>query len=140
MPKHFVRIAGLKEGAHSQSFDIKEKFFEAYEKSEVKEGEFIVNSLLNIKGIDRKITLNIDPGQFIGIVGATGSGKTTIAKLLLRFYDVNEGKITIGHENIKNLSIKDLRQNIAFVSQETFLFDGSIKENICYPNSEIDEQ
>ena len=60
MPKHFVRIAGLKEGEHRQSFDIKDKFFEAYEKSEVKEGEFIVNSLLNIKGIDRKITINIE--------------------------------------------------------------------------------
>ena len=60
MPKHYVRIAGLKEGVHRQSFDIKDKFFEAYEKSEVKEGEFIVNSLLNIKGIDRKITLNIE--------------------------------------------------------------------------------
>ena len=60
MPKHFVRIAGLKEGAHRQSFDIEDKFFEVYEKSEVKEGEFIVNSLLNIKGIDRKITINIE--------------------------------------------------------------------------------
>ena len=60
MPKHFVRIAGLKEGEHRQSFDIKDKFFEAFEKSEVKEGEFIVNSLLNIKGIDRKITINIE--------------------------------------------------------------------------------
>ena len=60
MPKHFVRIAGLKEGAHRQSFIIKDKFFEAYEKSEVKEGEFIVNSLLNIKGIDRKITIKIE--------------------------------------------------------------------------------
>lgn len=60
MPKHFVRISGLKEGAHRQSFDIKDKFFEVYEKSEVKQGEFIVNSLLNIKGIDRKITINIE--------------------------------------------------------------------------------
>lgn len=60
MPKYFVRIAGLKEGEHMQSFDIKDKFFEAYEKSEVKAGEFIVSSLLNIKGIDRKLTINIE--------------------------------------------------------------------------------
>ena len=60
MPKHFVRIAGLKEGVHRQSFEIKDKFFEAYEKSEVKAGDFTINSLLTIKGLDRKITINIE--------------------------------------------------------------------------------
>ena len=60
MPKHFVTIAGLKEGEYRQTFDIKDKFFEAYEKSEVKEGEFLVSSLLIIRGLDRKLTLSID--------------------------------------------------------------------------------
>ena len=60
MPKHFVRISGLKEGEHRQSFDIKDKFFEAYEKSEVKEGDFIVSTILKIKGVDRRITINIE--------------------------------------------------------------------------------
>ena len=78
--------------------------------------------------------------QLIGIVGATGSGKTTIAKLLLRFYDPIKGTISIGGKNIRNLSIKELRQNIGFVSQETFLFDGSIKDNICYSQHEYDEK
>ena len=60
MPKHFVRISGLREGEHRQSFDIKDKFFEAYEKSEVEEGEFIVSTILKIKGVDRRITINIE--------------------------------------------------------------------------------
>ncbi|MEE2858109.1 MAG: ABC transporter ATP-binding protein [Candidatus Neomarinimicrobiota bacterium] len=84
--------------------------------------------------------LNIEPGQLIGIVGATGSGKTTIVKLLLRFYDPTKGDIYIGDSNIRDLSIKELRQNIGFVSQETFLFDGSIKDNICYSHHLYDEK
>ena len=76
--------------------------------------------------IIKNFNLDIDSGQLIGIVGATGSGKTTIAKLLLRFYDPIKGSISIGGKNIRDLSIKELRQNIGFVSQETFLFDGSV--------------
>ena len=91
--------------------------------------DFIINNF----------NLQINSGQLIGIVGSTGSGKTTIAKLLLRFYDTADGEILIGGKNIKNLSIKALRQNIGFVSQETFLFDGSIKDNICYSHNEYDQ-
>lgn len=71
-------------------------------------------------------------GSTIGIVGDTGSGKTTIAKLLLRFYDPNQGTIEIGKHNIKNISIKKLRDRIGIVSQDTFLFNASISENITY--------
>jgi len=71
-------------------------------------------------------------GSTIGIVGDTGSGKTTIAKLLLRFYDPNDGTIKIGKHNIKNISIKILRDRIGIVSQDTFLFNSSIRENITY--------
>ena len=99
--------------------------FFKYEKSDI-----IINNF----------NLDIDSGQLIGIVGATGSGKTTIAKLLLRFYDPIKGTISIGGKNIRDLSIKELRQNIGFVSQETFLFDGSIKDNICYSHHEYDEK
>ena len=60
MPKHYIRIAGLKEGEHRQAFEIKDKFFEAYEQSEVKTGSFIVNTLVAIIGIDRKLSINIE--------------------------------------------------------------------------------
>ena len=60
MPKHYIRIAGLKEGEHRQAFEIKDKFFEAYEQSEVKTGSFIVNTLVMLRGLDRKLTINIE--------------------------------------------------------------------------------
>lgn len=64
------------------------------------------------------------------LVGPTGAGKSTIANLLLRYYDVNSGSINIGNAELKNLRLEDLRQNIGFVSQDPFLFDASIKENL----------
>ena len=60
MHKHYIRIAGLKEGEHRQAFEIKDKFFKAYEGSEVKTGEFIVNTLVVLRGLDRKVTINIE--------------------------------------------------------------------------------
>ena len=69
----------------------------------------------------------------VEIVGQTGSGKTTIIKLLLRFYDTIGGSVNIGSNEIKNIKIKNLRENIGYV-QDIFMFDGSIKDNIAYPN------
>ena len=74
----------------------------------------------------------IQGSKFIGIVGQTGSGKTTLAKLLLRFYDPILGEVTINNINIKDMAIQTLRKHIGFVSQDTFLFDGTIRENIAY--------
>ena len=85
------------------------------------------------------INLEIQRGNLIGIVGQTGAGKTTIVKLLLRFYNTDNGNIFIGNQNITDIKIEDLRKNIGYVSQEIFLFDGSIKENICYPENEYNE-
>ena len=78
------------------------------------------------------LNFTIEGGKFIGIVGQTGSGKTTLAKLLLRFYDPVLGKVKINNINIKDIAIKELRKHIGFVSQDTFLFDGTIKDNIAY--------
>jgi len=64
------------------------------------------------------------------LVGPTGAGKSTIANLLLRYYDANSGSIRIGNAELRNLRLEDLRQNIGFVSQDPFLFDASIKENL----------
>ena len=71
-------------------------------------------------------------GQIIGIAGPTGGGKTTLIKLLLRLYDVSSGAIKIGQKDIRQLDLKALRQKIALVSQEVYLFHGTIAENIAY--------
>jgi len=67
-------------------------------------------------------------------VGQTGAGKTTIIKLILRFYDSISGTIKIGNQDIKNIKLKNLRENIGYVSQDIFMFDGSIVDNIAYPS------
>jgi len=78
------------------------------------------------------IDLQIQAGEIIGIAGPTGGGKSTLIKLLLRFYDVNKGQIILDDIDIKQLPIQQIRSNIALVSQEVYLFHGSIRENIAY--------
>ena len=89
---------------------------------------------LESKPIFDNLNLTIKKNSLVGIVGQTGSGKTTIIKLLLRFYDTISGSVNIGSNEIKNIKIKNLRENIGYVSQDIFMFDGSIKDNIAYPN------
>ncbi|MCI5080480.1 MAG: ABC transporter ATP-binding protein/permease [Saprospiraceae bacterium] len=78
------------------------------------------------------INLDIQSGQTIGVAGPTGGGKTTLIKLLLRLYDVKQGGIFIDQTDIRELSLHGLRQKIALVSQDVYLFHGSIRENIAY--------
>jgi ATP-binding cassette subfamily B protein len=78
------------------------------------------------------LSLRIAAGQTAAIVGSTGAGKTTLMKLLLRFYDISEGHIRLDGHNLRDLQIDDLRQSIGFVSQDVFLFHGTVYENICY--------
>ena len=92
------------------------------------------------KPIFKNLNLNINKNTLVGIVGQTGSGKTTIIKLLLRFYDTIGGSINIGSHEIKDIKIKNLRENVGYVSQDIFMFDGSIKDNIAYPNMGNDDQ
>ena len=80
----------------------------------------------------------VESRKITAIVGPTGIGKTSLVKLLLRFYDPQKGEIIIGDENIKNLKLRDLRKNIGLVGQDTFLFDGTIQENIIYPEEHAD--
>ncbi len=80
----------------------------------------------------QKLDLKISAGQTIGIAGPTGAGKTTLIKLLLRLYDVTGGNIKIDGIDIRDLDLATLRKNIALVSQEVYLFHGSIQENIAY--------
>ena len=86
-----------------------------------------------------EFSMQIKNGTSVGIVGDTGSGKTTLAKLLLRLYDPTMGAIKIGHRDIKDVSIESLRNKIGVVNQETFLFDGSIRKNIAYGNKYCEE-
>jgi len=87
------------------------------------------------------LSLAIHSGQTVGIVGATGSGKTTLVKLLLRFYEVNNGRILLDGYDIRDIDTIDLRKAIGVVSQDVFLFDGTIGENIEYgsPQSTPDD-
>ncbi len=80
----------------------------------------------------KDLSLLVKPGQTIGIAGPTGGGKTTLIKLLLRLYDVNRGAVKIDGVDIRNLSTRELRSKIALVSQDVYLFHGSIGENIAY--------
>ncbi len=78
------------------------------------------------------VSFHVNPGEMIGIVGHSGSGKTTLINLLMRLYDVNEGEIIIDSVNIKDISQNALRTQIGVVLQETFLFSGTIRDNIRY--------
>ena len=80
----------------------------------------------------RRIDLEIQPGEIIGLVGETGSGKSTLVKLVSRFYDPTRGRILLDGVDLREIRLRDLRQNIGMVLQETFLFSGTIRDNIAY--------
>jgi ATP-binding cassette subfamily B protein len=80
----------------------------------------------------KNLSLKIPAGKTTAIVGATGSGKSTLVKLLLRFYEINSGRILLDGLDIRSLELKDLRQAMGLVSQDVFLFHGSVAENIAY--------
>lgn len=84
----------------------------------------------------KKISLQIKPGEMIGIVGKSGVGKSTLINLVMRLYDVDEGAIKIDGINIKDISQDSLRSQIGVVLQETFLFSGTIYDNIAYAKSD----
>ncbi|CAA6825380.1 MAG: Lipid A export ATP-binding/permease protein MsbA [uncultured Thiotrichaceae bacterium] len=86
-----------------------------------------------------KLSLNIEANQTIALVGSSGSGKTTMANLLPRLYEINEGEIRIDGINIADLSLADLRRNIALVSQDVTLFNGTLANNIAYGEDGIDD-
>ena len=86
------------------------------------------------------ITIEAKAGEVIGIVGSTGSGKSTIINLLPRFYDVTGGRITLDGYDIRDLTFRALRQHIGLVAQETFLFAASIRENISYGRPDATEE
>lgn len=87
----------------------------------------------------RNISFHARPGETVALVGPTGSGKSTLANLLPRFYEADSGTITIDAEDINRLSLHALRSEIAVVTQETFLFNGTVRENLLYGRLEATE-
>ncbi|WP_130806467.1 ABC transporter ATP-binding protein [Senegalia massiliensis] len=120
-----------------------------FEKPDITDSD---NTLDNIKDIDghiifenvwfkypnsnnyalKNINIDIEKGTTLGVVGRTGSGKTTLVNLILRLYDIDKGNIFIDNIPIQNFSIKNLRENIGYVSQDNFLFSTTVKQNISF--------
>ena len=86
----------------------------------------------------RNLSFGVQPGEFLGIVGPTGGGKTTLIDLLLRFYDIDEGSISIDGVNTDQIALETLRRNIALIPQQVFLWNTTILENIIYPHKQMD--
>ena len=86
------------------------------------------------------VSLSIQKGSTTAIVGSTGSGKSTLIKLLLRLYDVDSGQIMFDDDDIKDLEVHSLRKNIGLVSQDIFLFEGTVFDNIAYGNLDATEE
>lgn len=94
----------------------------------------------NKKPVLQNINLKIKKGEVVAIVGESGSGKSTLAGLMQRFFDPQEGEVCIGDTPIQNLRTKDLRKNIGFVTQDVFLFDDTVENNIWFGNLERDKR
>ncbi len=95
-----------------------------------------------IEGIPvlKDFTLHADAGQTVAIVGATGSGKTTVVNLLSRFYDVNGGTVTIDGKDVKEYTLRSLRENVGAMMQDTYLFSGTVMENIRFARPQASDE
>ena len=85
------------------------------------------------------VSFKIGPGQTLGILGETGSGKTTLVNLVGRFYDPTEGEVLIDGKNAKEYPVRQMRENISMVMQDVFLFSNTISDNIAFGNPLADE-
>ncbi len=101
---------------------------------------FFYNGNCEEKVLD-EINLTVEPGENVAILGATGSGKSTLINLIPRFYDVSEGRVMVDGQDIRNIQQDSLLAHIGITPQETILFSGTVQENICYgkPNASEDE-
>lgn len=93
-----------------------------------------VNYYTNDDTVLKDISFNVEPGQTVGIIGATGSGKSSLINLICRFYDVNQGRVLVDDIDVRNLNLQTLRGNIGIAMQDVFLFSDTIEGNIAYGN------
>ena len=93
-----------------------------------------VNYYANDDTVLKDISFHVEPGQTVGIIGATGSGKSSLVNLICRFYDVNQGRVLVDDIDVRNLSLQTLRGNIGIAMQDVFLFSDTIEGNIAYGN------
>ena len=131
-----------------------ERVFEVLDETEqVPEGEGTLNPTLGeirFEGVDfaydpdkpliTDLTLTVEPGQTVAIVGPTGAGKTTLVNLVMRFYELDGGRITLDGVDISTVSRRALRENIGMVLQDTWLFGGTIRDNIAYGRPDATEE
>lgn len=92
------------------------------------------------KELIKDLNLDVKSGQQIAIVGPTGCGKTTIINLLMRFYDTDKGGISVDGNNIKDVTRDSLRLSYGMVLQETWIFEGTVRENIAYGKQDATEE
>ncbi|ELZ33324.1 ABC transporter-related protein [Halogeometricum pallidum JCM 14848] len=88
----------------------------------------------------RDVSFSVEPGHTVGVVGPTGSGKSTLVKLLVRLYDPDEGVVRVDGRDVRDVTLSSLRRAVGYVSQEPFLFYGTVRENIAYGTFDVAEE
>lgn len=91
------------------------------------------------KDILHNLSFTVAPGKTLALVGPSGGGKTTICNIIPRFYDIEAGSVTIDGRDIRDVTLDSLRQNVGIVSQDVFLFDSTIRDNICYGSKNVSD-
>jgi len=92
------------------------------------------------KEILSNLSFTVAPGKTLALVGPSGGGKTTICNIIPRFYDIEDGRVLLDGKDIRDITLDSLRQNVGIVSQDVFLFDSTIRDNICYGSDDVTEE
>ena len=149
--QNLTQLAGQLQSAKSsldRIFQLMNEPDEANDATEVLEGDLTGQVIFNHvdfqyvadKPLIRDFNLEVNPGEMVAIVGPTGAGKSTIINLLMRFYDVTAGSISVDGHDIRNLSRQDYRKQFGMVLQDAWLFEGTIKENLRFGNLEATDE